>query len=40
MCKYKLSQSNENNKWLEWYSTQQKKDDLADAYIQALVILK
>ena len=39
ICKSKLSQSNDNNKWLEWYNEQQKKDDLADAYIQALVIL-
>ena len=38
VCKYKLSQSHDNNKWLEWYCAQQKKDDLADAYVQALAL--
>ena len=37
VCINKLSQT--NTKWLEWYTIQNKKDDLADAYVQGLVQL-
>jgi len=39
VCEKMLKEDPENNRWFEWFVCQEKKDDLADAYIQSLVIL-
>ena len=39
VCEKMLKENTENETWLEWFRSQEKKDDLADAYIQSLVIL-
>ena len=39
VCEKMLKEDPENNQWFDWFVCQEKKDDLADAYIQSLVIL-
>ena len=38
-CENLLTIDEKNKVWLEWFLSQEKKDDLADAYIQGLVML-
>lgn len=39
VCEQLLQENTGNEAWLEWFRCQEKKDDLADAYVQSLVIL-
>ena len=38
-CQILLNESKNNNHWINWFQSQEKKDDLADSYIQCLFIL-
>jgi len=39
-CKYMINQSNQGDIWISLFSSSKKKDDLADAYLQGIYVLK
>ena len=39
-CKYMIGESKQDQQWLNLFTTSKKKDDLADAYLQGLYVLK
>jgi len=39
-CKYMILESNQDEQWLNLFTTSKKKDDLADAYLQGIYVLK
>ena len=38
-CKYMITESEQDDQWLELFSKSKKKDDLADAYLQGMYVL-
>ena len=38
-CKHMIQESNQDDQWLQLFSTSKKKDDLADAYLQGMYVL-
>ena len=39
-CKYMIGESEQSDTWINLFTTSKKKDDLADAYLQGMYVLK